>query len=341
MLIPNSLKDLCDWQVSAMKEKHIIAYDPSNASFNYGDRIISQSAISQLNCMMPDSMIFNFTTHTPNFEQWQKTRHNGRYRLVMDADYKFVCGSNILSNALLRLWPNFNINLLNKKEFKGAVLMAVGSTGQSVMKADAYTKHLIKSTFSKDYYHSTRDEITKEFLESLGLKAINTGCVTMWGLTPERCAGITKTKSDSVVFTLTNERPDVQNDTCLVQLLKNNYKKVYFCPQSAGDTEYFCSLCIDGVDLLNPDINLVSEFYKNTSVDYIGTRLHGGIYAMQHQKRSIILAVDNRAKDIDSTYNINCIARDDCDAIENKINSTFDTDVKINIDAINQWKSQF
>ena len=54
MLIPNSLKDLCDWQVSAMKEKHIIAYDPSNASFNYGDRIISQSAISQLNCIARD-----------------------------------------------------------------------------------------------------------------------------------------------------------------------------------------------------------------------------------------------------------------------------------------------
>ena len=34
---------------------------------------------------------------------------------------------------------------------------------------------------------------------------------------------------------------------------------------------------------------------QDTECDYIGTRLHGGIRALQHGRRSLILSVDNRA----------------------------------------------
>ena len=79
---------------------------------------------------------------------------------------------------------------------------------------------------------------------------------------------------------------------------------------------------------------------KNT--DYIGTRLHAGIYAMQNFCRSIILIVDNRARDIKSTYNIVAIERDDIkDNLVKMINGKIDTRINIDEKAIQEWKSQF
>ena len=60
---------------------------------------------------------------------------------------------------------------------------------------------------------------------------------------------------------------------------------------------------------------------------------------MQHKVRSIILIVDNRAKDMAKTYGINAIERDS--NISKHINSEFETKVQINEQAIKLWKSQF
>ena len=63
---------------------------------------------------------------------------------------------------------------------------------------------------------------------------------------------------------------------------------------------------------------------------------------MQNNVRSIILMVDNRARDIQENYNINAIERDELSAkLDSMINSTFTTDIKISQDKINEWKSQF
>lgn len=55
-------------------------------------------------------------------------------------------------------------------------------------------------------------------------------------------------------------------------------------------------------------------------MDFVGTRLHGGIRAMQHKQRAIIIEIDNRAKEI---------------------SSRFENDIQIPFDKVNQWKDQF
>ena len=80
----------------------------------------------------------------------------------------------------------------------------------------------------------------------------------------------------------------------------------------------------------------------NLDVDYIGTRLHAGIFALQKKKRSIILSVDERARDIDSTFNLKCINRDRIEErLEDRINTTFETNLNIDFSKIEIWEDQF
>ena len=80
---------------------------------------------------------------------------------------------------------------------------------------------------------------------------------------------------------------------------------------------------------------------KNNDIDYIGTRLHAGIYAMQNKRRSIILIVDNRARDMKKTYNLVAVERDDIQQLNKIINTTIKTNIKINENYIKEWKEQF
>ena len=53
-------------------------------------------------------------------------------------------------------------------------------------------------------YDKNKWDYFKIYVEKeLGLKAINTGCVTMWMLTPEFCKSIPKKKADAAIITLT------------------------------------------------------------------------------------------------------------------------------------------
>ena len=45
------------------------------------------------------------------------------------------------------------------------------------------------------------------------------------------------------------------------------------------------------------------------NVDYVGTRLHAGIFALNHKVRSIIVAVDNRAIEIAKDTNLPIVRR--------------------------------
>ena len=80
---------------------------------------------------------------------------------------------------------------------------------------------------------------------------------------------------------------------------------------------------------------------NDKSVDYVGTRLHAGIYALRHKVRSIIIAIDNRARDMSKTYSLNTIDRNNIDELSKMINSDFKTNIKINTKEIEKWKSQF
>lgn len=324
--------------------KKVVLFDTSVGTMNQGDNIIMDSVLKQTKEIREGNYVIHFPTHTPCFTAYQQSKHNSRYSFVRNADLKLICGTNIIAKRNLLPWPFWNVNLFNCGCYAGAVGMGVGSGGfGEETKIKGCTRALYKKILSKEYVHSTRDEKTKALLESIGLKAINTGCPTMWGLTPEHCSEIPTKKANSVVFTLTDGLNAPDADQGLIDLLVEKYDKVYYWPQGLTDIGYFGKMNnTDKITVISPDIISYSNLMKSEpDLDYVGTRLHAGIFAMQHKKRAIILVVDNRASDIAQTYHINVMDRTDMNALGSAIDSEFATEVKINLSNILEWKSQF
>lgn len=322
--------------------KNYIIFDTSVGSLNVGDQIINNSFNKNMKDIYGSGFVVRYSTHTPTSHFYQNNRFNRFYRYVKSCSEKFVVGTNILSNNMLEPWPNWNVNIFNCGPYKNSVLVGCGYAADT-NKINAYTRFLYSRILSKKMIHSVRDERTKRILNSLGYKAINTGCVTMWGLTKEHCKKIPVKKQKNVIFTLTDYKRDIENDQFLIDTLNENYENVYYWIQGSGDFEYFKSFKnIEKIVLVNPNLEDYKYVLTKKNVDYVGTRLHAGVYAMQNFIRSIILIVDNRARDMKETYNLPSIEREEVkEKLKEMILSDYETKVNIDDEKIKEWKSQF
>jgi len=321
--------------------KKIVLFDPSYGTSNLGDYIINDAIMSQMNFLFKEAFLYRYSTHTPLIRLHQKFLHTKIGDNCTLSDLKFLGGTNLLKRNLLTLSPDWNISLLTRSLYSNSISLGCGMATNG-KKLNQYTRHIYKSTLSHRYIHSTRDERTKLFLEEMGFKAINTGCPTLWKLDRNFCSTITQNKASKVVFTLTDYGKDPQRDQTLIDILNNNYQTVFFWIQGSEDLAYLKFLKgTSRIQLIPPNLTAYDELLSRDDLDYVGTRLHAGIYAIQHKVRSIILAVDNRARDMHADYNLNVIERDDLGQLEKMITSDFATDVRINEQRINLWKQQF
>ncbi|ASF38491.1 capsular biosynthesis protein [Halobacillus halophilus] len=319
--------------------ENVLLLDTSVGSLNKGDDIIMKCIKNHLKEITINDYLLTLPTHVTPFQWYQVLRNSNRVKIYKEAKYKFVGGTNLLTMNMLTHFPQWNINLLNYQPLKGSVLLGVGAGKGETM--NRYTKILYKRVLSHEYIHSVRDERTKRFVEEIGLRAINTGCPTLWALDKEFCKTIPTGKSRSVIFTLTHHSKDYVKDQLLIDTLLTNYSKVHFWIQDKKDLGYLQLFKgIEHIHIVSPTLEAFEETLKE-DVDYIGTRLHGGIFAMRHGKRSIIIGIDERARGMSETYNINMLDRIDMEKLEDKINSRFVTDINIKHKAIDQWLNQF
>lgn len=321
---------------------NILILDTSIASNNKGDDIIMECTRKELAPLLDASYEVTVPTHVSPFHWYQVWRNSLFVQRIANCSYKFVGGSNILIPDLLTHFPQWNINLFNYQPMKGCILVGVGAGAGAEGKMRPYTRHIYRKLLSNDYYHSTRDERSKQYVERLGLKAINTGCVTMWMLTPEFCATIPHEKADKVVFTVTATNQLRKNHQALLDTLLNNYHEVYFWPQGIEDFGYFKSLeNTETVHVLTASKKAYDDYLTNNQTDYVGTRLHGGVYAMRHGRRAIIIAIDERARSINEKNHLNCIDCNHLEDLEGFIRSSFATQVTMDYESIGLWKKQF
>lgn len=328
--------------------KRIGILDTSVLSFNLGDQIIMESARRGLNSIIKNAFVVNLPTHSPLFHKYEfSIRRKDSFRKALDSlQYKFVCGTNLLEKNVFKRKNSWNLFLSDTYYINDFILVGVGTDATNT-KANWYTKKFYRRALSSEYMHSTRDEQTKLFLESMGINAINTGCVTLWTLNKQFCATIPKIKCKSVIFTVTDYCPDRKNDVEMINILCNNYDSIYCWIQGIHDQEYINSLKLDSkiegkISYIGPSLDEYNNYLRNNECDYVGTRLHAGIKAMQCGKRSIIIGVDNRARDMNETYHLNYIERKDiATGLENYINSSIITDVKINENNIRKFLNQF
>lgn len=319
----------------------ILLLSPAIATSNLGDEIIMECVEKELEPIIGNSFIYRLPTHVSSFHWYQVLRNSQALCTYSQCRYKFVGGSNLLVKNMLTHYPQWNMNLFNCKPFSGSILVGVGAGAGD--KTNFYTRRLYRRVLNHELIHSVRDERSKEFVESLGLKAINTGCATMWRLTPEFCRTIPSSKASRVVFTLTSYSPDPVQDQALVDILKRNYEKVLFWVQDSYDLAYLAQLKgTSDIEVIKPSKEEYDRLLSQEDIDYVGTRLHAGIYAMRHRKRSVIIVIDERAREINRSNNLVCIERSEvADSMERLIQSTFNTEIRMPLEDIERWKTQF
>ena len=320
----------------------IILFNPAGGTLNSGDFIIEKYIKEEMEFLFSDAIIAEIGTHLPVAHLYQNIKRNITRKACDEATYKFLCGSSMIKTSLLRLSPDWSLTLSSCPYYCNSVAIGIG-IGKNSSYCDPYTKLIYNNIFSKEYIHSTRDEKTKIFLEQLGLRAINTGCPTLWGLTNDLCTQIPCQRKNKVIFTLTYNNPSPE-DKALIDILSSEYDKLYFWVQGFGDLDYLKTLTdISNIEIIGHSLSAYEHILENgEDFDYVGTRLHAGIFAIRHKVRTIIISIDNRAEDMKETYNLPVIPRNQIqNELRSYINSVFETNIRIPTNNINRWKEQF
>ena len=173
-----------------------------------------------------------------------------------------------------------------------------------------------------------------------GIKnVVNTSCPTLWSLNQEHCVTINQKKSRDVVTTLTFYNKDRSKDRYLINKLLESYRYVYVWIQGIEDLPYLKSLDVKmtNIIIVPPTLDAYDELLVNCEIDYIGTRLHAGVRALQHKVRAQIVAVDNRAIEIGKDVNLNVISRDHVESVMDFIAHDYETKLSLPRDNIQAW----
>ncbi len=327
----------------------ILFFDTSVGTFNRGDQIIMESVYREFKPLLDRYFRINFATHLVNYHG--KYTDKAKVKCAENAKYKFICGTDLIWRYPFNQSRRHTLQLssiVNDGLYNNSILLGPGVKNDKPYRFqlpldEQRGMEFYRKTLSDEYYHSVRDEAAVQYLQKIeGLKVINTGCPTLWMLDENHCQQIPKAKTNSgkVCFALSSERKNEEHDRIIAETCLNNYQEVYFWVQHIRDDEYVKSL----VDSSRIKFIYALEEYDQLlkqDIDYIGTRLHGGIYALQHKKRSIIISVDHRASGMKTDNNLPTLARDRVTELHDLINSSFETHIRLNTEGIRLFKNQF
>ena len=300
--------------------------DPSISSANIGDQIIRENVLRALDGVLPlDEALPTQTRLTHS--QRSTARHAGM---------AVVGGTNLLSSNMpwYRQWK---LDPLVARSLKHKVVLLGVGWWQYQGEPNRYTTKLLREVLSPDLVHSVRDEYTKTRLEKMGFRVSNTACPTMWGL--DRHNGVVTARPAQAILTLTDYNRDVAEDEWLIALAAEHYERVVIWPQSIRDAAYARTLRGE-FTIAEPTLAAYDALLAEGDSDYVGTRLHGGVRALESGAWGVIVAVDNRAIEIGRDTGLPVHPRGQRDAIRETVARRAPLDVHLPYDEIDAWKAQ-
>ncbi|WP_353196243.1 polysaccharide pyruvyl transferase family protein [Parapedobacter defluvii] len=310
-----------------------IIFDTSIATTNLGDHIIMDAVNRIVNELFTDDFVINIPTHF--------SIHPLDLPALRKYDTALVGGTNLLKNNTFGK-PQWKVAMKDLLALRHkVVLLGVGWWQYQDKPVSLYSKWMYKALFSKRYLHAVRDNYTLQKLAEIGIKnVINTGCPTVWGLDEPHLSQINPRKRDTVVTTVTDYLRDPERDRLLLETLKRNYRDVYVWIQGSKDRAYIESLTSD-VQYIAPKLSAFDTFLEKESCEYVGTRLHAGIRALQKRRKALIIGIDNRAIEMRNDIGLNVLERQRIDLLEEKIHEEMSVKLYLNTGAIQRWKTQF
>lgn len=311
----------------------ISVFDPTICSYNIGNNIIMDAVSHVLDDLFPMSHI----VHIPCTDISTKARYYNRA-----SDFSFLGGTNILSNDI-RNNRNWDLGIHNLIILKNILLIGCGWFRYENNHIPKITKWGLNRILSNRYLHSVRDSYTQKKLAELGIDALNTGCPTLWGLNRDVIQKISVRPKTKVIVTITDYNRNLDRDIHLLNCCRDIYSdEIYFFPQGVGDLSYLQQLgYLEKVHIIPPRLSELDKLFSKGDIDYIGTRLHAGIRALQHSIRSFIIGVDNRALEMNYDFNIPVLREESIDFWSETICSDYSLLLNIPFEVISKWKGQF
>ncbi len=202
----------------------------------------------------------------------------------LEDNIKLLCGTNILYK---NMEEQIQLALPNKlASYKNICLLGVGLSDIGIDEASSrYTRLLYHTLLSSSMIHSVRDEKAKRFLNSIGINnVLNTACPTMWNLTRELLHSIPRHKASCVITSITDYCFDPELDKLMLEILRQEYERVIIWVQGSHDIDWCLNaiVSLDDFTLIGPSLSELDELLVSGEVDYVGTRLHAGIRALNH-----------------------------------------------------------
>lgn len=279
-------------------------YDWQRSSPNTGDQIISRATRRELKRIYNNSCdIVSIPSHS--------ILDKKAYKIIDTSDRVVVGGSNLF---WFRLFPraSWPLRLIDTIKLRNVRFMGVG-WGSYGISTGVFGRFVSQRIFDPEGYNSLRDRYSLDKAIELGVpNPIFTGCQTCWNFSYNESTFI-RTRKKQCIFTLTDYARKPEEDLKVIKILIRFYgiKNLFFWPQGLGDRRYIENFdVISRSKILDGNLESFEKFLKNNDVDYVGTRLHGGIFALEQGKRSIILSVDNRATEMAKDLGLVVVSRE-------------------------------
>jgi len=305
--------------------------DTTIADNNLGNEIIMESVCHYLRKIFPNG----FFIKLPYLDELGPASIN----YITQSKFVFFGGGNCLTSDMKK-YKQMGIDKRIAREIRDIILMGVG-WWQYQEEPTRYTRKVLNNIMHHEYFHSVRDNYTAEKLKSIGFNnVLVTGCPSMWRLNQELCSQIPTNKSDNVLLTFTDYNQS-SYDLQILKILEKQYKRIVLWPQGLEDFRYTRQIS-SSIEVIAPSLEALDNVLRSTlDIDYVGTRLHAGIRALQFKRRTIILSIDNRASEKAKDFNLPSLPRENVERLEAIIEKPLITSINLPEENINKWLSQF
>ncbi|WP_161784553.1 polysaccharide pyruvyl transferase family protein [Clavibacter michiganensis] len=299
------------------------------ASTNLGDQIISDAVnrqfIGRLGTTHGDVTVIPM--HGPLAEASRDA--------LRAADEVVVCGTNLLSDHMrFRTsweWPREDIELTKGK----LTVFGAGWWQYQLAGIDPISARWLQGLAGGRTW-AVRDEYSAHRLQASGVPAVHLSCPTLWDVRTQAMP----TDQVRVIVTLTDYNQDPLADKRLVDLLSQRFE-VLFWPQGPGDRRYIEQLVGAEAAFVEPSLAAFDAALDEPGTAYVGLRLHGGIRAMQRGVPSLILSIDNRAREISRSVGLHAPSRNSFRDVRESLESGQVVDIDLPTAAIAEWTADW
>jgi hypothetical protein len=302
----------------------VVVVDPGMTSTNLGDQIISDAIhrefITPLSASVEVEVI---PMHGPLSDSSRAA--------LRSADEVVVCGTNLLSNHM-RFRTSWEWNRADIELAKGKLtVFGAGWWQYQVGAIDPISARWMKSMAGGRTW-GVRDAYSAKRLADAGVASAHISCPTLWRVKEQPLPST----EGRVIATFTDYNQDPLADRRLIDLLEARYEVLYW-PQGPGDRSYIESISEKKPTFIDASLSAFDTELQKPDTAYIGLRLHGGIRALQFGVPSLILSIDNRAREISRSVGLNAPSRHAFRDIENALNTPNPVAIKLPTDAIRSW----